>query len=164
MSPRPLSDTNAEAMVYGAVVATAIAAGLSLDRQLSPGAGALALVGSSTALWVAHVYAVAVQRRHGASRWLSLREVLRIAYDESPQLAACVPSAAMLLAGAIGLMGHDAAFNAATWIGIATLFGLGTWFGTQAGQGPRGALLSGFVDAALGALVVAIKILLSHQQ
>ncbi|MFN8109709.1 MAG: hypothetical protein U0Y82_07665 [Thermoleophilia bacterium] len=159
--PAPLRFDAAPA-VYGAVLATALAAGLSLDRSLGPGEGALALVGSCGAFWVAHVYAEGVQTRHGAGRWLTPRQVLHLGAEQLPQLLACVPVALVLLCGAIGLMGHDAAFTGAAWAGVATLFALGVLFGTQAGMGPLGAVASGVVDAVLGVAVVAIKVLLAH--
>jgi len=153
---------NITAAVYGAVVATALVAGLALDPELTPGRAAVMLLSSCLAFSIAHIYALAVHQRHASGRYLHLSELLAITRYESPQLAACAPCVLVLLAGATGLIERAAAFDFAPCAGVALLFALGIAFGRREGFSVAATLASGVFDALLGAAVIAVKIALSH--
>jgi hypothetical protein len=86
----------------------------------------------------------------------------RLAGEEWPLVQAGALPAFLLLLGSTGLYGRDTAFAVAMWSGVAALFVWGIIFARHEGQGVAGTVLSGTFNAALGLIVVALKVLVTH--
>jgi hypothetical protein len=144
--------------VYGTILVLSVIAGVSEDAD----AGAASVLGAvlltSAAFWIAHVYAESLTARidHPRARW---RELIRRAVTrEWPLLqSAFVPSVPLLL-GAVGVLSRTAAIDVAIALALADLFGWGVAVGRALHQAPPRAALSGFVNVALGGVVVALKV------
>jgi hypothetical protein len=144
--------------VYGTILVLSVIASVSEDAD----AGAASVLGAvlltSFAFWIAHVYAESLTARidHPRARWreLARRAVIR----EWPLLqAAFVPSVPLLL-GVVGALSRATAIDIAIALALADLFAWGVAVGRALHQAPLRATLSGFVNVALGGVVVALKV------
>jgi hypothetical protein len=144
--------------VYGTILVLSVIAGVSEDAD----AGAASVLGAvlltSVAFWIAHVYAESLTARidRPDARWREL--VRRAVTREWPLLqAAFVPSIPLLL-GVVGALSRATAIDVAIALALADLFAWGVAVGRATHQAGLRAALSGFVNVALGGVVVALKV------
>jgi hypothetical protein len=147
-------------IVYGTITAMATVTAFGNERH--PWKLAQLVVGTALVLWIAHLYA------HGLSESISLREPLRpealasIARREfGIVLAAVLPTTALVL-GALGVLRESSAVWLALGIGLATLAVEGARYARLEGFGFGGTSAAIAGNVALGLLVVALKVALSH--
>jgi hypothetical protein len=147
--------------VYGTVLAlAAIVAGAAEHggpREL------LALVATTaTVIWVAHVYAHGLGESIEQGHRLTWREFSSIAARErSILLAAAAPTAALLL-GAVGLMRESRAVWLALGVGLFALAVQGARYARLEQLGPFRTIAVVSSNVALGLVVVALKVVVSH--
>ena len=144
--------------IYGTILVTAVIAALSEDAD----AGRLELlavaIDTSLVFCLAHVYAEHVGQRaatYDRSQWQSFPTLMA---QEGPMLVAAMLPVAGLALGAVHLIGRDAAVTVALSAGVVELFVWGFIAGLHA-RGPRQALWVGLANAALGLLLVFLKVL-----
>jgi hypothetical protein len=76
--------------------------------------------------------------------------------------AGVLPILILLLLGATGAISRDAAFTVAVWAGVAVLFIEGIVLARRDGHGVLVTLLSASISAALGIIVIILKILVTE--
>ena len=146
--------------IYGTILVTAVVAGASADPHLDAWRGAAVVLVTTLVFWIAHIYANLLALHHGQrqrSTWAQAREV---AWQELTLVEAGVfPIAILLLLGATGVTSRDTAFTVAVWAGVVVLFLWGIVLARREGLGIPATLLSATVSAALGVIVILLKIL-----
>jgi hypothetical protein len=150
--------SRAAGAVYGTILALSVIAGVSEDADAGAASVLGAVLVTSFAFWIAHVYAESLTARiaHPHARWREL--VRRAVTREWPLLQAALAPAIPLLLGAVGVLSRDTAINLAIALALADLFGWGVAVGRASRQRPARAALSGFLNVALGGVVVALKV------
>ena len=149
--------------IYGTILVTAVIAGVSADPNLDVWRGSVVVLVTALVFWLAHIYANLlalhhVQRRH--SSWAQAREGAR---QEWPLIQAGVlPILILLVLGATGITGRDTAFSVAAWSGVVVLFIWGIVLARREGLGILGTFLSATFSAALGAVVIILKLIVVH--
>ena len=145
--------------IYGALLVTTLVA-VQWKADAVPVLIGLTLVTGVGVFWLAHVWAAVVNRRvHGS---IARRELLTIARDEAPMLAAVVvPGLILGLGPALGLT-VDMAIGIALAVSIAQLFVWGLAVGRAAHSSWHLALAVALVDCGLGILIVGLKVAILH--
>ena len=148
--------------IYGTIVVLAVIVGG--DRAYPDDAGRIAaMVGvTSIVLWLAHVYAHAVERSVAHDEHLSVAELRRIARREASIVEAAVPPLVALVLGALGVVSTNAAVWAAFGLGLAVLGVQGLVFARVERLGWLGTVGVVACNLALGAALVGLKLVLSH--
>jgi hypothetical protein len=126
-----------------------------------PELGAFAIAGWAVAtafvFFLAHVYASIVARGF-ARPAMAIRLVKEESKREWPMVqGALIPAAVMLLAP-LGIISEEEASYFAVWTGVAMLFGAGLVSGNKEDLGWGRSLVIGSINAAIGLLIVALKI------
>ncbi len=147
--------------VYGTIVVMgAIAAGSHGD----PDAWSLATVVSATVivLWIAHVYAHALEETIRQGRRLDVTELVRVGGHElAIPLAAVGPVGALVL-GALGIFSESTAVWLAMGLGVATLGLQGVRYARVETLGPLATCISIALNLSIGLLIVGLKAALGH--
>ena len=147
--------------VYGTVVVMAtIAAGSK------GGLGAWTLLASMSAtvivLWIAHVYAAALEHSIEKNRRMRWHEITEIAWEErSIALSGVVPGA-MLVLGGIELWKTSTAVWLALGAGLVVLAAQGIRYARVERLGFGGTVVAVGVNLGLGLVIVALKAALTH--
>ena len=121
----------------------------------------LALV-TAVVFWIAHVYAHALGHSVAHDQRVSFAELKYIARREASMIEAALPPAGALLLGAFGLISDRAAVWAAVGLGLAVLVAQGIAFARMERLGRLG---TGFVigmNLALGVVLIALKVFVTH--
>jgi hypothetical protein len=143
--------------VYGTIVVMAtLTAAYANESDPWKLAGIVAT--TSFVLWVAHVYA------HGLSRMIthSRDGVHGVVAEELGVLGAAVAPILALLLGAAGVMRESSAVWVALAAGLVTLAFQGVRYARLEKLGLAGTLAAAGLNIALGLLVVALKVLVTH--
>lgn len=148
--------------VYGSLLAASVVVGASPRQEPASAPTLIALLlATGLVFWLAHVYAsLAGDRQHGLRvNWPEIRSVGR---REWPLAQAAVPPAAAAFAcWAAGLSDGAAAWTALfTALGGQVGWTVAAW--RRADAGVRLIVVSGMVNLALGLLIVALKVVLTH--
>lgn len=149
-------------IVYGTVVVMAVIAAASEGAESNTRKMAGLALTTSVVLWLAHVYAHALElsvESRGRLNWTGLRRVAR--HESSIIRAALLPTSALLL-GAFNLISDGTAVWLALGIGVAVLGGQGWVYARVEGLGVLGTAASVAVTLLLGFLVVALEVVISH--
>jgi hypothetical protein len=149
------------ATVYGTVLALAALAAGAAEHQ-GPRVLVVLVAVTATVIWIAHVYAnglgESIERGHRLSWW----ELSAVASREVPiLLAAAAPTAALLL-GAVGVVQPATAIWIAFGVGLAALAVQGGRYARVEHFGPLATAAAVGANLALGGVVVALKVLISH--
>jgi hypothetical protein len=145
--------------VYGALLVTTLVA-VQWRADAIPELIALTLVTGVGVFWLAHVWAGVVNHRiHGT---LVRGDLVAIARDESPMLAAVLLPALALAFGPLLGLPVDVAIGLALFVSLAQLFVWGLAVGRAAHSSWHLALGVAVVDCALGILIVALKVVILH--
>ena len=148
------------AAAYGTVLVLAALPLIDAD-EVSSGLGWELVTGVGVATWVAHLYAEAVgdHLRRGAA--LDREEITRAMADGLPILLAALPPALVLLLGRFSALDERTALWLAVAIAIAQLVGLGVVVGSLVST-RRGRGVYAIATAAIGLVVVSLKLILGH--
>jgi hypothetical protein len=148
--------------IYGTIlVLSVVIAGAKAYPHKTGHIAALVLV-TSVVFWLAHVYAHSVGRAVAEDEHLSLAEFGHIAHREASIVEAAVPPFVALLLGAIGLISDNAAIWGALGLGLVVLGAQGFAVARIERMGFVGTLLVVAGNAAIGFLLIAVKLALSH--
>jgi hypothetical protein len=118
--------------------------------------------GTVLVLWVAHVYSDALAESLEHGRRLDRAELASVVRRELSIPAAAVVPIAMLLLGALGVLGEQAAVRLALAIGVATLAVQGARYATLEKLSRAATLKVIAVNVVLGLLIVALEVSLAH--
>jgi hypothetical protein len=143
--------------VKGMFVALALV--VALEREPDPLATLLALIGAVVAFTVGEVYDAAVEAQIRNRRGLGLGELGELSYEQSFIAAGAVPAIVVFACASVGLIDSALADNIAVYAGVALLGVLGAAAGRLAGESVPRCVLYGFEAAIIGALVIALKVL-----
>jgi hypothetical protein len=121
------------------------------------------LLGVTAAVfWLAHVYAHSLAHVVAQDRHLSFAELRRIGRHESSILEAALPPLAALLLAAFGLISTKAGVWIAYGLGLGVLIVSGLIFARVERLGGVATLLVVTLNVALGVLLVALKLVVTH--
>src|SRR5262249_6838550 len=149
------------ATVYGTVLAmAALAAGAA--EHLSPSKLIAVVASTSAVIWLAHVYAHTLGESIERGRRLDWAEFSSIAAHEVPILAAAAAPAAVLLLGVFGVIDEEPDIWLAFGLGFVALAIQGARYARVERLGPGGTAAVIALNLALGGIVVALKVLISH--
>ncbi|MGA7397154.1 MAG: hypothetical protein WBW62_06865 [Solirubrobacterales bacterium] len=157
MSRHKPFETNYAGAIYGTILSMSVVTTVSKDPEL----GAVAIAGWTAAtafvFFLAHAYADIVAA--GFARPREAKTVAREAMRKEWPLVqgSLIPAAAMLLAP-IGLVSEDTATYVAVLTGVVVLFVAGISIGTRQKLRWSRRLMIGAINAAIGFLIVALKI------
>jgi hypothetical protein len=156
-------DVDYAGAIYGSLLAASTVVGTAASRVVTTNELQLlvALVTTSVVFWLLHVYVRVVGRE--LPRGVPWRTATRrSAAHELPILVAVVPpSAALVLAALLG----ESDVRAGWWALWVAVIGQAcwTWVAVRRAQAARGvALLSMAVSLALGLVLIALKVALTH--
>ena len=145
--------------VYGSLLVTTLVA-VQWRHDVSTTFLGLTLVGSVAVFWLAHVWAETINRRiHGP---IHRTEVVRLARDESPMLAATIAPTVVLAVGSIGLIATDTAVSLALAVSLAQLFVWGWIVGRAAHSSAWLAFAVASLDLLLGVAIVTLEVIVLH--
>jgi hypothetical protein len=149
---------NLAGAIYGTVIATALVAGLSEDKDLAPGEIAISVSATMLAFWIAHAYANLLAGDTSGGRLPSWREARRAMAHEWTLVEAAAPAIVFLMLGEFGVLSVTTAKDLAVWIGLVTLAGYGWGLARKGGMGLGRRVAVSLASAALGAIVIAVKL------
>jgi hypothetical protein len=148
--------------IYGTLLATAVVAGLSGNASVSAGRGLAAVIVTNVVFWVAHAYADLVALRLECRVRPGRAAVMAILSKEWPMVQSAWPASAILLLGWIGVLQRDTSYSLAIDAGIVAMAVWGLTYAKREGARWPGMILSALVNVALGLVVVALKVLVTH--
>jgi len=145
--------------VYGSLLVTTLVA-VQWRHDVSTTFLGLTLVASVAVFWLAHVWAETINHRiHGS---IDRSEVIRMARDESPMLAAAIAPTVVLALGSIGLMATDTAVGLALAVSLVQLFVWGWIVGRGAHSSAWLAFAVASLDLLLGVAIVTLEVIVLH--
>ncbi len=147
--------------VYGTVLAlAALTAGAA--EHLGPEKLVVVVAATACVIWIAHVYAHGLGESIERGHRLELPELSSIATREMPILAAAAAPTSILLLGAVGLVNDSTDIWLAFACGLVALAAQGARYARVQDLGPLGTFAAVAVNLALGAIVVGLKVLVTH--
>jgi hypothetical protein len=147
-------------IVYGTI--TVMATVTAFGNEKDPWRLAGLVAATALVFWIAHLYAHALSESIALRRRLRAESLAAIARRESGiVLAAVLPTTALVL-GAVGVLRVRSAVWLALGIGLATLAVEGARYARLEQFRLTGTLVAIASNVALGLLVVALKVALSH--
>lgn len=149
------------ATVYGTVLAMAALAAGAVEH-LSPGQLIAVVASTSAVIWVAHVYAHTLGESIERGHRLDLAEFSSIAEHEVPILAAAAAPVSVLLLGEFGVVAETPDIWLAFGVGFVALAVQGARYARVEKLGWGGTTAVIALNLALGGVVVALKVLISH--
>jgi hypothetical protein len=144
--------------IEGTIVATAVVVGLGESNSVSPLRAFWILLATGTFFWVAHVYADLLAARIKGHHPMERADVTRVMLREWPLLQASFALAVPVALGALGVLGRDAALSLATLVGACALVGWGIVFSRREGHGVAGIAGAASMNAAVGLLIIGLKV------
>jgi hypothetical protein len=148
--------------IYGTIVALGVLAAGADSATIDAWELDVIMVATITVLWLAHVYAHAIQESLASETRLSLASVRDLAHRERAILLAAVVPAAALLLGAVGVVGDATAVWLALGAGTLTLAVQGLRYAVMASLSRRATILVLLLNLALGLSIVGLKAVLEH--
>jgi len=149
------------ATVYGTVLAmAALAAGAVED--LAPGPLLAVVASTSAVIWVAHVYAHTLGESIERGHRLDWAEFSTLAAREFPILASAAVPVGVLLLGELGVIAETPDIWLAFALGFVALAIQGARYARVERLGPGGTAAVIALNLALGGIVVALKVVISH--
>jgi hypothetical protein len=150
---------NPGAAIYGLITVGAVLAAESTQRETYAKTLAAAVV-AGTLYWLAHAYASLLGSRLQEGTRLSAGALVGVMRVEAPLLVgAAVPVLVLALCWALG-SSLAVGTGAAVWVSAAVVAVAELWSGARAGAAGLELLLEAGTGALLGALLIALKVLL----
>jgi hypothetical protein len=147
------------ATVYGTVL---VMASLAEGAHLGPGELIGVVATTSGVIWLAHVYAHTLGESIERGRRLDWQEFRSIAVRELPILAAVAGPTSVLILGALGIVAEATAIWLAFGLGFVALAAQGARYARVERLGAAGMAVVIAMNLALGGIVVALKVFISH--
>jgi hypothetical protein len=142
--------------VKGMLVALALV--VALEREPDPLPTLLALGGAVLAFMVGEIYDATIEAQIRNRRGLLAEEFREIAVDHSFIAVGALPAIVIFACASAGLLTGAQSDDVAVWSGVALLGGLGALAGQLAREPVARCVWFGVQSAAVGALVVALKV------
>jgi hypothetical protein len=149
-------------IVYGTIIVMSVIAAGSAGTDSDTARIAALAITTNFVLWLAHVYAHALELSVESRRRLTLGRLRGLARREASVLRAAVLPTAALLLGAFDLLNDRAAVWLALGLGTAVLAGQAFVYARIEGFGRLGTGASVAVNLGLGLTVVALEASLAH--
>jgi hypothetical protein len=149
-------------IVYGTIIIMSVIAAGSAGTQTNAAEIAALAIPTSIVLWIAHVYAHALELSVESGRRLTWANLRTLARREASIIRAAVLPAAALLLGAFGLLADRTAVWLALGLGTTTLAGEAFVYARLEGLGKLATGASVGMNLALGLTVVALEASLAH--
>jgi hypothetical protein len=146
---------------YGTVLVLAALATLKAN-DVDSGFGWELVVGVGAATWIAHLFAEVVGEHCRSRSTITRHEVRRAMTDGLPIILAAVAPALVLGLGRLDVLENDVAMWLAVSVAFLQLVGLGAFVGAAISPHRSTMWAYAAVTALMGAVVVALKIALSH--
>jgi hypothetical protein len=143
--------------IKGMFVALALV--VALEREPDAVATLLALAGAVLAFLIGEIYDATIEAQIRNRRGLMAAELGDIAYEESFIVAGAIPAMVIFGFASAGLLSTSVADNVTIYTGVALLGCLGVAAGRLARQSPLRCLVYGVESAAIGGVVVLLKVL-----
>jgi hypothetical protein len=147
---------------YGTIVVLGVIVAGARAYPHDAGHIAVLVAATSVAFWLAHVYSHALAHSVSSGQRISFGELRYITRREWSIVEAAVPPVAALIAGALGLVSTRTAVWIAFGLGLAVLAIEGVTVARLERLGPLGTLAVVAGNLSLGALLVALKLFVSH--
>jgi hypothetical protein len=149
------------AKVYGTIVVLAVIAAGGKAFQDRLWRLVTLVVATVLVIWLSHVYAYGLARSVESGKRITVSELARIAKRElALPLVAVVPTAVLVL-GAIGLLGPRSAVLSALAVGVAILAVQGFRYARAERLGPVGTVAAVTLNVALGLALVFLEVLVA---
>jgi hypothetical protein len=148
--------------IYGTIIVLSVLVGGSRAFPDYAARIAVVVVVTSVVFWLAHVYAHGLAHSVAHDEHLSRAELSRIARREGSIVGAAVLPLIALLVGAFGVISTSAAVWTAFALGLGVLAVQGVIFARVERLGWPATLLVVAANLSLGAVLVALKVLVSH--
>ncbi|MFI0960395.1 hypothetical protein ACH4S8_03075 [Streptomyces sp. NPDC021080] len=147
--------------IYGSILAASVVATAGTTGEYPRFQAVMLLLITGLVFWATHVYAQIAGERIVGQRW-SLRQIRRIGVHEwSIVEAATLPAAAVALSPLFGM-----SVNTGLWIALAIAVAQQVMWAclsaVRAGASRGLVVAEGFVNLALGLIIVAAKVVLKH--
>jgi uncharacterized membrane protein len=149
-------------VIYGTIVALSVVVGAARAYPHEPGHGAVLVAFTSAVFWLAHVYAHSLGESVMRDERLTLAEMRTIARRELAVVEAAIFPVAALLLGTTNAVNDDRAYWLAFAFGMIVLIGQGLRFASIERLGFARTLAVVSANAALGLLLAALKLYVSH--
>jgi hypothetical protein len=148
--------------VYGTIIVLAVIAASAKAYPTSP-EHVIAVVAITTVVfWLAHVYAHGLGHAVNSGEHLTLAELRHIARHEAALVEAALPCLIPIVLAAFGVLKPATAYWIAFFIGLAVLVFNGWLFARSERMGALGTILVVTLNLALGLILVAMKIIVTH--
>jgi len=148
--------------VYGTIVVLSVVVAGARDYGHEPGRVAALAAITCVVFWLAHVYAHALGDTVAHEERLSRHRLWTIARREASIVEAAVPPVAALLLGTFGIVAGRTALWLAFVLGLVVLAAQGVVYARVERLAALGTLCVVAANIALGLLLVALKLFLSH--
>jgi hypothetical protein len=149
-------------IIYGTILALAVVVEGSRAYRHEPGHGVVVVAVTAVVFWLAHVYAHALGESVQRDERLTLAELRTIARHELALVEAAIFPIIGLLLGTFGVVEDSTAYWLAFLFGMIVLIGQGFRFARIERLGALRTLAVVSANAALGLLLVALKLFVSH--
>jgi hypothetical protein len=148
--------------IYGTIVVLSVIVAGSRAYPHDPGHIVVLVVVTTAVFWLAHVYAHGIGYAVAHDEHLSLAQLGHIARREAAIMEAAVPPVAALVLGALGLFSEAVSVWLAFGLGLAVLGAQGIVFARVEQLRPLGTIVVVALNLGLGALLVGLKLFVSH--
>jgi hypothetical protein len=149
------------AAIYGSIIVTALVGALR-EAHEPLGAMTVSVIATMAVFWLAHTWAQVQGERLHLGHRLSFAHVRKIAAHEWPMVESGFAPVVALLLGLAGVLDDGDAVTLALVIGVVQLVAWGFALGRRVYGTWYGAALAGLADGALGLVLVALEIAVSH--
>jgi hypothetical protein len=150
---------NLGSAVYGLITVSALIAAESAAQE-TYGETVAGVVLAILLYWVAHAYSELVARRVRRGEPLTPASLARMLRRELPILGGASPPLLAVLIAWVGGATLGTAIDIALWTGVATIIAVEVTAGIQAELSGRRLLVQAVVGAALGLLILALRLVL----
>jgi hypothetical protein len=147
------------ATINGQVLTMATVAALSTNDELDPLIILAGVASTMLVYWVAHAYAETLSVSVTVGRALPVAEVRRVMVREWPIAQAAIPALIALGLTSLGAWSAETGILLTLIGGVLALFGWGLAYGYRARLRWWRAAVVGGVNATLGLVIVALKLL-----
>lgn len=159
---RPALGERLAGFIYGTIVTLSVIVAGARAFPHDPGHVAVTVAVTSIVFWLAHVYSHSLGESISHDEHLSLAEVRRIARREGSLVQAAVPPIVALLLGSVGILSERTSLWLAFALGLCVLGVEGIVFARTERLGLVASVVVVALNLALGVVLVALKLLLSH--
>lgn len=148
--------------IYGEIVVLATIVGGAQAYKHGAGHIAILVLVTTAVFWLAHFYAHALAESISKGQHLSWRELREVAGRESSIIEAAVLPVLMLALGSLGIVSVHVAVWLAFIVGLLILIAEGLAFARTERLGATGTTVIVAANLAMGLLLVALKLGISH--